>query len=145
MADMEYVSRNELENTDRRLSKEIKENRDHIDEHSKSIARLEAVYESLEGLPNTISNLERTMTTISSTIETVGKNLNEVKQSVHEQEQSINEIKSENKRQNESISRIDNKSKIDIMVMVRDNFWKLLSVVAAGYIVFDFVMKKMGG
>lgn len=146
MADnMEYVGRAELSEVDHRLTKEIKENREHIDSHSREIARLEAVYQSLEGLPSTISNLERTMTTISSTIETVGKNLNEVRESVQEQEQNIREIKSENKRQNESISRIDNKSKIDIMVLVRDNFWKVLSVIAAGYVVFDFVLKKMGG
>ena len=146
MADnMEYVSRPELTEVDRRLSKEIVDNRNHIESHSREIARLEAVYQSLEGLPGTISNLEHTMTTISSTIETVGKNLSEVKQSVQDQEQSIREIKSENKRQNESISRIDNKSKIDIMVLVRDNFWKILSAVAALYIVFDVVMKKMGG
>lgn len=144
MAD-EYISRPEFTELDHRLSKEIKTNREGIEQHSRELARLDAVYNSLEGLPVAIMNLEKTMVVISNSIETMGNNLNEVKNSVHEQEQNIKEIKKENMKQNEEIESIDNKSKVDIMLLIRDNFWKILSLLAVGYAVVEIIMKKAGG
>lgn len=141
---VEYVGRMELENVDRRLSKEIKENRDHIDEHSKSISRLEAVYSSLEYLPITITNLEKTMAVIGNNLETMDRNIADVKKSVEQQEQTIKNIKDENARQNANIEAIDDKSKIDIMLVIKNNFWKILSILAVGYALIDTIMKKGG-
>lgn len=141
---LEYATKYDLNSVDKRLSKEMQENRDHINEHSQEIARLGAVYKQLEALPLTITNLDKTITIISSNLEKMGENLNEVKDSVQEQEQAIKEIRAENNKQNEDIESIDNKSKIDIMVLIRDNFWKILSVIAAGYVVIDIIMKQGG-
>lgn len=141
----EYVSRPELESVDRRLSKEIVENRTHIESHSREIARLEAVYQSLEGLPVTISSLEKTMSVISNNLESMDRSISDVQKNVSEQKQAIKELRAENTRQNDSLERIDSKSKIDVMVLIRDNFWKLLSLVAVGYAVVEIIMKKVGG
>lgn len=130
---MDYVTRPELMAVDQRLTAEVKENRDYIDEHSREIARLEAVYRSLESLPGTIANLDKTITVIGSNLESMDKNLNDVRQSVSNQEQAIKEIRGENKTQNESIERIDNKSKVDWAEFVTNNFWKILCAVAVGY------------
>lgn len=144
MAD-EYISRPEFTELDHRLSKEIKTNREGIEQHSKDIARLEAISKSLESLPMALTNLEKTMVVISSSMEGMDRNMEDVKKSVSEQERAIKDLRAENTRQNESLLKIDNKSKVDILVLARDNFWKLLSVIAAGYVVIDLVMKKIGG
>lgn len=143
-ATMEYASKYDLNEVDKRLSKEMQENRDHIVEHSKEIARLEAVYKSLEGLPLTITNLDKTITVIGSNLESMDRNLADVRRSVSEQEQAIKEIRSENTKQSADIEQIDNKSKIDILVLLKNNFWKILSALAIGYAIIDIIMKKGG-
>lgn len=145
MADMEYVGRGELSEVDHRLTKEIKENRANIEENSKNIARLEAVYKSLEGLPLTITNLDKTMTVISGNLSSMEKNLSSVEDSVSKQAQAIEDLRAENMKQNDSLEKIDNKSKVDILLFAKENFWKLLSALAVGYAVIEIIMKRVGG
>lgn len=128
---MNYATMYDLNSVDNRLSAEIKENRDYLDNHSRAIARLEAVYNSLEGLPATIANLDKTITIIGGNLESMDKNIEEVKHSLAQQEKAIEEIKIENKGQNEEIEKIDNKSKIDWAEFVTKNFWKVFAVGAA--------------
>lgn len=144
MAD-EYISRPEFTELDHRLSKEIKTNREGIEQHSKEIARLEAISKSLESLPMALTNLEKTMVVISSSMEGMDRNMEDVKRSVSEQERAIKDLRAENTRQNESLEKIDNKSKVDILLFAKENFWKIFSIIAIGYVVVDLIMRKMGG
>lgn len=132
---LEYATKYDLNSLDKRITGDIKENREYIDEHSKAIARLEAVYNSLEGLPLTITNLDKTITVIGSKLESMDKNLEDVKESISQQEEAINEIRKENKGQNEEITKIDNKSKIDWAEFVTKNFWKVFGIIAVLYAV----------
>lgn len=138
---VEYITKYDLNSLDKRLSSEIKENRDYIDEHSREIARLEAVYRSLENLPNTIASLDKTITVIGTNLESMDKNLADVKESVSNQELTINELRGENKNQNKHIERIDNKSKIDWAEFVTDNFWKLFGAFALLYAIIKSIQK----
>lgn len=138
---MEFASKYDLNNVDHRLSEEIRENREIIDEHSKEIARLEAVYKSLEGLPDTIANLDKTIAIIGNNLESMDRNLADVKESVSFQEQAIKDLKGENRTQNENIERIDNKSKIDWAEFVTKNFWKILCILGIGYAIIKSILK----
>ena len=139
---VEYATKQDLNSVDKRLSRELQDNRDNIREHTREIARLDAVYKHLEGLPLTITNLDKTITIISGNLESMGRNLTDVKASVQEQGQAIKEIKAENSKQTNEIEKIDNKSKIDIMEFIKDNFWKVLSALAVGYALIEIVLKR---
>lgn len=136
---MEYATKEELDRLDKRLTVETKENREYIDNHSQEIARLKAVYHSLEGLPTTITNLDKTITIIGINLESVDKNLSDLKSSVAEQQQTIKEIRKNDKIQNANIEKIDNKSKIDWAVFVTNNLWKIFAVFGMIYIIINFL------
>lgn len=139
---MEFATTYYVNVVDKRLSAEIKENRDHIDEHSKEIARLEAVYKSLEDLPNTIANLDKTMALIGGRLESMEANVEETKESVLYQNKVIQDLKGENKSQNENIERIDNKSKIDWQELITKNFWKVLCILFGGYAIISTFLER---
>lgn len=138
---LEYASKYDLNTVDQRLSVEIQENREKINEHSKEIARLEAVYESLENLPNTISNLDKTMLIIGNRLAVMENNIDEVKENVSYQKKVIQELKGENAEQNQNITRIDNKSKIDWADFVTKNFWKILCIFGGGYAIIKLILE----
>ena len=139
---MEYATKYDVNTVDNRLSAEIRENREHIEAHSREIARLEAVYKSLEDLPNTISNLDKTMSLIGGRLESMETNLEEVKENVSYQKKVIQDLKGENKKQNENIDRIDNKSKIDWQDFITKNFWKVLCILCAGYAIISTLIER---
>lgn len=130
----EFVNKYDLNSVDKRLTAEISETRKTLDEHTAILARLETMYSSLESLPTTISNLDKTITLIGANLDSMDKSLNEVKESVSKQGYSIDTLRAENKKQNENISKIDGKSKIDWAVFVTENFWKLFAIIAAVYV-----------
>lgn len=110
---------------------------DKIEEIGKKVARLETMYDSLEGLPSTISNLDKTITIIGNKLESMDQNLRDMKESVTEQKYAIRSIQEENKSQNESINKIDNKSKIDWQHYITQNFWKIILIVGVGYVMIE--------
>lgn len=138
----EYATRYDLNTVDARLSDEIKQARDYIDVHSREIAKLEAVYQNLERLPDTIANLDKTITVISNNLGSMNQNLNDVRKSVETQEQAIQDIKGENKNQNENIERIDNKSKIDWAVFLTNSFWKILCIGGVLYAIIKAILER---
>lgn len=138
---IEHVTKYDLNNLDKRLSAEIRENRKRIEENSDMISRLEAVYKSLEGLPLTITNLDKTITVIGANLDSMDRSLKDVKESVSNQEQAIREIREENKNQNESIDKIDNKSKIDWAEFITSNFWKIFAILGFIYIALQTFVK----
>ena len=138
---MEFATKYDVNTVDNRLSAEIRENREHIEAHSREIARLEAVYKSLEDLPNTIANLDKTMSVIGGRLASMEQNLDEVKENVSYQKQVIQDLKGENKEQNATINRIDNKSKIDWQDFITQNFWKILCIFGVGYVIIKSILE----
>lgn len=142
-AGSEFATKYDLNNLDKRLTKEINDDRERINGQSRAISRLEAVYASLAGLPDAIANLDKTTTVIGANLELMNKNIEEVKKSVSEQQQSINNISAENIKQDEDINRIDNKSKIDWAVFITNNFWKIFALGTAAYVIIRFAIDKV--
>ncbi len=141
---MEYATKHDLDSVDQRLTTELREHREYIDAHSREIARLEAVYQSLESLPNTIANLDKTITVIGNNLESMDRNLEDVRQSVSNQEQTIQEIRKENKSQNETIHKIDDKSKIDWAEFITKNFWKIFCIFGVIYAILRVTLEGGG-
>lgn len=138
---IEYATKYDLNRVDKRLTQEISANREKIEEHDRTLSRLETLYASLEGLPSTIVSLDKTITIIGNNLESMSKNLEEVRKDVHLQGQAINNINSDNKEQNEKIEEIDNKSKIDLLEFVTKNFWKIFSLLGVGYLVIKSILE----
>lgn len=138
---IECVSKFDLNRVDKRLTDEIHEAKQLIHENSQAIVRLEAVYASLEGLPDTIVNLDKTITIIGNNLDSMDKNLTDVKESVSQQSAIINKLREENEAQTENIQKIDNKSKIDWALFVTNNFWKIFAVIAAIYVMVKMTLE----
>lgn len=140
--DAGYVTRDELAGTEKRLSRDIKENRDRINEHTESIARLDTLYTSLEGLPGAISNLDKTLFQL-------GENMNSMKEQMNSQmddvNNSIQSLRNADAKHEEEIEQIDSKSKIDWQSAITNNFWKILSACLGAWVVIQFIINNLGG
>lgn len=121
------ASKEDLKSLDKRLTKEIHENRELIREHSNEIIELQTQYKSLEGLPNAILNLDKTMTAISNKFGEIDYKMDDIKQDVLD-------LKTENVKQNKNISTIKDSASINWIDFVTDNFWKII-VACAGMLV----------
>lgn len=108
---------------------------DRLSDIDKSISKLETLYNSLEGLPGTITNLDKTITIIGGKLESMDKNISEMRNSISSQSHVIQSLQSENTKQNEHIHKIDNKSKIDWAEFVTHNFWKIIMIFGVGYVI----------
>lgn len=133
-----YVIREELENTEKRLSKDIRENRDRINEHSKDIARLNTLYDSLEGLPAAITALDKTLYTM-------GENMNAMNEKINDVNESIQSLRKADEQRDNRINEIDNKSKIDWQKAITNNFWKIISACLAAAVVIKLLVENLGG
>lgn len=145
----EYVTRDEFENTEKRLSRDIRENREHIEAHSKDIVRLDTLYKSLEGLPDAIIGLDKTLLQMSNNMEAMNRQMEEQKKQMAESIAGMNNvidsIKSAAAKRDEKIDEIDNKSKVDWQKAITNNFWKILAVAFGAYTVIELGIKLFGG
>lgn len=117
---------------------------DRLTNVDKSIAKLETLYNSLEGLPTTITNLDKTITVIGSKLESMDRNISDMKQSISNQEFTIQSIQKENTSQNESIGKIQNKTKVDWADFITQNFWKVLGIGGILYVAIRFILEQGG-
>lgn len=108
---------------------------DRLTEIDKSISKLETLYNSLEGLPGTITNLDKTITIIGGKLESMDKNISEMSASISNQSYVIQRLQEENSNQNDHIHKIDSKSKIDWADFVTQNFWKIFLIFGVGYVI----------
>lgn len=99
-----------------------------LNKHDRQISVLETVVENFKGLPSAINNLEKTMALM-------GQNLENLNTKVDVMINEKAEKSKEDEEQDRKIRELDEKSKVDIMVFVKDNWWKIC-VGIAGIIVF---------
>lgn len=118
---------------EKRLTDEIHTNRATLDEHTKSLARLETLYSSMEDLPQTIASLDKTIALIGNNLSSMDKNLQEVKEDVSAQSDIIREVRAQSLENKEIISKVDNKSKIDWQEFLTKNFWKIIVGIGSIY------------
>lgn len=138
MGELEYVTRQEFNNTENRFEKDIHENRERINKNSEAITRLETMYESLEELPNAIVALDKTLLIMGENMKAMGEKINE-------STESVLQLKKAAEKRDEEIRNLDNKSKIDWQVSITNNFWKIFSALLVAGIVIKFIIEHFGG
>lgn len=133
MPDSNSVLREDLDKLERRLSDEIHENRSRISDNSEAIVKLETLYGTLVKLPETIDSLKETCIGIQANLQAMNDKFNQTQDIFAQQQAKINELQNDNKKQDENIERVNNKSKVDWIDFVTNNFWKVLLAVGILY------------
>lgn len=133
MPDSNSVFREDLDKVERRLSEEIHENRSRIADNSEAIVKLETLYGTLVKLPETIDSLKETCIGIQANLQAMNDKFNQTQDIFSQQQAKINELQNDNKKQDENIERVNNKSKVDWIDFVTNNFWKVLLAVGILY------------
>lgn len=104
-----------------------------LNKHDRQLSVLETLVEALRDLPDAISSLDKTIALMGQNLQ----NLNE------KFDKSIQEYQNNQKRdleQDELIKRLDDKSKIDIMEFIKENWWKaMLGLAAVIVLLKDFI------
>lgn len=109
--------------------------------NAKDIAVLYTLFESLKDLPKVLNSLETTMAVMSENISGLNKNLDKLTEEFEETQKKSHERTSEkDKAQDARIAEIDNKTKIDFAVAVKDNWWKIMIVIIG----LMFFAKELG-
>lgn len=101
-----------------------------LNKHDRQITVLETLVENLRDLPSALNNLEKTMALMRQNLEI----LNGKVDSVLERADKIDE---HDAKQDSKISKLDNKSKVDILVVIKENWWKICLAVATAILLFD--------
>lgn len=115
---------------------EFREETEHIysrlNKHDKQLAVLETLVENMKELPTALNNLEKTMALMGQNLEILNEKVDSIISQSNENE------KLDRKRDNE-IARLDNKSKVDILDLLKNNWWKICIVLAAAGILIENV------
>lgn len=128
------VTKDSLDRLEARFSEQIRDIYNRLNENSESIVKLETLYSTLVKLPDTMASLEKAILKIDHNMEAMATRMDSMADSIQAQNASIESLKKENQRQNEEISAVDNKSKIDWAKAITQNFWKVI-LAACGVIV----------
>ena len=141
----EPVTKEALDRVDNRLSNAIEENSRRIQKNCEQIIKLETLYGTLVKLPDTISSLEKTLLQVSHTMDTMGERISQINGNIQEQRDAIKELREENKKQDEDIESVDNKSKIDWASFITGNFWNILFKAAVTIAAAAVAWKTLSG
>lgn len=121
------VSRQEfISETDKIFSK--------LNKHDRQISVLETVVENFKGLPSAINSLEKTMALMGQNLESLNKKVDTILESADSKDEHDKE---KDKEQDERIRALDDKSKVDILVFLKSNWWKIVMTAAALLVLFE--------
>lgn len=121
------VSRQEfITETDKIFSK--------LNKHDRQISVLETVVENFKGLPSAINSLEKTMALMGQNLENINKKVDTILESADSKDEHD---KKKDKEQDERIRALDDKSKVDILVFLKSNWWKIVMTAAALLVLFE--------
>lgn len=129
------IKAKELEHTIEQEHATLEKLDDKLNKHDQRITILETLVGNLKELPGAINNLEKTMVLMQRNLEILNVNVDSVAK-------KINENDKQNQKQDARILALDNKSKIDIWDIVKQNWWKIC-MGAAGilYVIERFLPK----
>ncbi len=133
MPDSNFVLREDFDKESQRLSEEIKENRARITCNSEAIVKLETLYGTLVKLPETIDQLKETVVGINVNLQAMNDRIIQTQELVLNQKQAIDDIRMDNRKQDETINRVDSKGKVDWIDFITNNFWKVFLAVGIIY------------
>ena len=109
------VSRQEfITETDKIFSK--------LNRHDREISILQTVVENFKDLPSAINSLEKTMALMGQNLENLNKKVDTILKGADSQSEHDRE---KDREQDEKIRALDDKSKVDILVFLKNNWWKI--------------------
>lgn len=121
------VSRQEfISETDKIFSK--------LNKHDRQISVLETVVENFKGLPSAINSLEKTMALMGQNLENLNKKVDTILESA---DSKAEHDKEKDKEQDEKIRALDDKSKVDILVFLKNNWWKVAMTASVLLVLFE--------
>lgn len=100
----------------------------------KEVTVLQTMFDNFRDLPESINKLDKTMALISQNLELLNQKVNSF---VSSEECKNTSSKDKDQEQDEKIRALDEKSKIDILVFVKTNWWKIVMTIAAFLILFQ--------
>lgn len=114
------VSRQEfITETDKIFSK--------LNRHDREISVLQTLVENFKDLPSAINNLEKTMALMGQNLENLNKKVDTILKGADSQSEHDRE---KDKEQDEKIRALDDKSKVDIILFLKNNWWKIVMTIA---------------
>lgn len=114
------VSRQEfLTETDKIFSK--------LNRHDREISVLQTVVENFKDLPSAINSLEKTMALMGQNLENLNKKVDTILEGADFKNEHDRE---KDREQDERIRALDDKSKVDILVFLKNNWWKIAMSIA---------------
>lgn len=121
------VSRQEfITETDKIFSK--------LNRHDREISVLQTLVENFKDLPSAINNLEKTMALMGQNLENLNKKVDTILESADSKDEHDKE---KDKEQDERIRALDDKSKVDILVFLKSNWWKIVMTAAVLLVLFE--------
>lgn len=105
-----------------------------LNKHDRQISVLETVVENFKGLPSAINSLEKTMALMGQNLENINKKVDTILESADSKDEHD---KKKDKEQDERIRALDDKSKVDILVFLKSNWWKIVMTAAALLVLFE--------
>lgn len=105
-----------------------------LNKHDRQISVLETVVENFKGLPSAINSLEKTMALMGQNLENLNKKVDTILESADSKDEHDKE---KDKEQDERIRALDDKSKVDILVFLKSNWWKIVMTAAALLVLFE--------
>lgn len=99
-----------------------------LNRHDREISVLQTVVENFKELPSAINKLDKTMALMSQNLELLNQKVDNI---VSRQENKDGHDIEKDKEQDEKLRELDEKSKVDILVFLKDNWWKITMAVAA--------------
>lgn len=114
------VSRQEfITETDKIFSK--------LNRHDREISILQTVVENFKDLPSAINSLEKTMALMGQNLENLNKKVDTILEGADSKSERERE---KDKEQDEKLCALDDKSKVDIILFLKNNWWKIVMTIA---------------
>ena len=98
-----------------------------LNRHDREISVLQTVVENFKDLPSAINSLEKTMALMGQNLENLNKKVDTI---LEGEDSKIEHDKEKDKEQDERIRALDEKSKVDILVFLKNNWWKIAMSIA---------------
>lgn len=98
-----------------------------LNRHDREISVLQTVVENFKDLPSAINSLEKTMALMGQNLENLNKKVDTI---LEGEDFKIEHDKEKDKEQDERIRALDEKSKVDILVFLKNNWWKIAMSIA---------------
>lgn len=105
---------------------------DKLNKNDRRITVVETVIENFKGLPAALNSLEKTMALMGQNLESLNKKVDTILESADSKDEYDKE---KDKERDERIKALDDKSKVDILEALKKNWWGIVLVVAAIFII----------